>query len=268
MQMQGPYIKNRLFPKLVSQACQERGASVTAFSDDWILMIEKNRKKYWAVGYSFDLNATGASTVARDKVACYQVLRHEGVPAIEHYLLRSRGQHKLLVENIPSALTNAPVVIKPLLGTGGVGVQKFGTAQLASEFVADDPHPDWALSPYHEIVSEVRLIICDQKILCAYEKIEPYEKDGLRYFNLGLGAKARDINPTDEYVTLAYAAMSAIGLRVASVDIARQADDSLIVMEVNDGITMERYARQSSENLLTTTQVYENIVSKLLDNHA
>jgi glutathione synthase/RimK-type ligase-like ATP-grasp enzyme len=120
----------------------------------------------------------------------------------------------------------------------------------------------WAASPFIEIKREVRLIILDRQVLLTYEK-QPVEIDGLKFFNLGKGAAAVGYEVADSEIELAQKAKEALGLRLSAVDIILLADGSWRVLEVNDGIMMENYARQSPENKEVAKQVYATITPSL-----
>ncbi|TAK37122.1 MAG: hypothetical protein EPO30_11115 [Lysobacteraceae bacterium] len=120
----------------------------------------------------------------------------------------------------------------------------------------------WAAAPYVNIVSETRVILLDGECLLAYKK-EAVDANGLKMFNLGLGARAIDIVPDDELLQLARVAQSVLGLRLCAVDIVERADGVSQVLEVNDGIMVENYARQSDANKQRALGIYAQIVDRL-----
>lgn len=262
--MQGEYIVDRLLPGFVADACEKLGLTCTRFSDDWVIRIDGSAKRRWVIGYTFDLNGAGAVGVASDKVASSLTLEHEGVPAAKHYLVRIHSEQGLLLDNLVGVGSEEPVVIKPLSGSGGRGVRLTANRAAALEYIRMSTHPDWALSPYYEIVSEKRVIMLDGRVLCSYDKTQPHEQDGLKMFNLGLGAVAVNCELSKDELALAERALTASGLRVASVDIARLTGGELMIMEINSGITMEHYARQSEEYFKTAADVYLHLVGAML----
>jgi glutathione synthase/RimK-type ligase-like ATP-grasp enzyme len=265
MQM-GPYIAERLMPKLIAAYCQRSGAGFQAFSDDWVLRLTRDGTTRWIVGYKFDVNRSAAGEVAQDKVATYTVLKAAGIEAIPHYLVRSLPHELIHVSNLHRILDSIPVVAKPLEGTSGRDVTCFHTVDEALAMIRSSGEPAWAVSPHADLQAEYRLIMLDGTALLVYEKTQPTFRGDLKLFNLAYGAVAVDVADPDLVVQLSSIArqvMDATALRVAAVDIVRMPDGSLKVLEVNDGITMEHYARQSAQNKERTTDVYDAIVAAM-----
>lgn len=261
----GEYIVDRLLPEMVHQACQRQDIAFQSFSDDWVLRLQRADQARWVLGYKFDLNAAAASGVAQDKVAAYQVLADAGVPALKHLLVRSVASQPLPVHELRQAFGGRPVVIKPLTGTGARGVQKCDNVAIALEQIAADPEPAWAVSPHVAVTAEYRLIVMDGQVLLAYEKTRPTEREGLLLFNLGTGAVAKDVEISNTIQSIALEAMRVLNLRLAAVDIIKTGQEYTI-LEVNDGMMMENYARQSPAHKNRAQNIYDAIVEKMFTN--
>ena len=264
----GPYVTNRLMPKLVAAYCQRSGIDFQAFSDDWVLRLTRNDTIRWIVGNKFDVNRSGAGEVAQDKVATYAVLEAVGIEAIPHYLVRSLPLELIHVENLHQMLDGMPVVAKPLEGTSGRDVVRFETVDEALAMIKSSGEPAWAVSPHIDLQAEYRLIMLEDTVMLTYEKSQPTFRGDLKLFNLGYGAVAIDIADADlltQLSSIARKVMKATALRVAAVDIVRKLDGSLQVLEVNDGISMEHYARQSQAYETRATTVYDAIVAAMFD---
>ncbi len=229
-----------------------------------MLRLEKDSRIRWILGYQFDLNTAAASAVAQDKVATYAALSAASVPVVEHVLVRS-----VLGEPFPedelARLFPGAFVIKPLEGTGGRDVQKVSSVSEAKNTILKSGELAWGASPYYDIEAEYRVILLDGKPLIMYEKTQPVAIHGLRFFNLGKGAVPQDIVTEDTRAaleSLARQACSALALRLASVDIVRIAG-VLRVLEVNDGIMAEYYARSSEQYKQNAALTYDAIVAKM-----
>ena len=182
----GQYILNRWMVPILFQICEEKDIVVRSFSDNWIFELEKEETVRKIFGYKFDINNSASSEIAGDKVATYQLLKAHNISAVEHRLIRTKAS---LAPDWPDNF-NKKVVIKPLDGTSGHGIRLFSTiAQSQAHIEQKNMIAAWAASPYEEIESERRYIILDQQVLCRYKK-EPIQKNGLKMFNLGLGAQA------------------------------------------------------------------------------
>ncbi len=264
----GPYVAERQMPKMVAAYCRRAGIDFRAFSSEWVLRLARGDATRWVVGYKFDINGAAAGEVAQDKVATYMVLNAAGVQAVPHYLVRSLPHEVIHTDALLHELAGVPVVAKPLEGTAGRDVALFGSVAEALATVRESGEPAWALSPHCPLEAEYRLIVLDGDVLLAYEKTRPHVRGGeLRLFNLSLGAVPVAIDGAGllkELTGIAQSVMRAVALRLASVDIVRMPDGALKVLEVNDGIVMEHYARVSAENHARTAQIYEKITAAML----
>lgn len=263
----GQFITNRILPTCVIAACEQLGIGCASFSDEWVLRLEKNQQISFVIGYQFGLNTSTASSVANDKVAASLILLAQKVPVLPHVLVRSVLGQKIDENYLRTQLpTDEPCVIKPLIGSGAIGVQKVNNLDQAINLITTSPEPAWAVSPLKNIVQEVRLVLLDNQVLLAYDKKDPAVRNGLKLFNLGLGTRPVDIK-TDEIdsrlLTIAQNARQALSLRLCAVDIARDLTGDLFVMEVNSGIMMENYARVSEEHRKRVDEVYATIVKQL-----
>ncbi len=244
---------------MMADICREHGIDLARFSGDWLLRLRRDKTTKFVIGYKFGINDAAAASIAQDKVATYELLAASGVPATAHYLARTKAAS--------SSGWVVPVgndfVAKPLAGTSGHSVRRFKDANEASEWMKQSGIEAWAVSPFVNIKRETRLVILDGRVMVAYEK-QPVELYGLRMFNFGKGAKANDIAASNAHITLAKQSMQALGLRLASVDIIEDGEGSLRVLEINDGIMMENYMRQSPENKQRAYEAYGAIVAMMM----
>jgi glutathione synthase/RimK-type ligase-like ATP-grasp enzyme len=263
MNIPGRYVTKRLLPQLITEVSEPLGIDVVTLSDNWILRLQKGSTRRWLMGYTFDINSSAASALARDKMATSHALMMDEIPVVMHYLARSRATTAVLTANFNKLPNDTPVVIKPLQGTSGHGVYKFTTVDAAVAFMAAQTHPDWALSRWHDIVAERRFIMLDGEILCSYEKTQPVMIDDLLFYNLGMGAVALVSQPPDDEVRLAGRAFAATGLRLAAIDIVTVRSGEKMVLEINEGIMMDNFARQSDEYYQIAQGIYQAIVQRM-----
>jgi glutathione synthase/RimK-type ligase-like ATP-grasp enzyme len=263
----GDYIIDRLLPGMIRQLCDSQGIVCESMSQDWVFRLSKAEDIRWILGYKFDLNTAAASGVAQDKVATYEALTAAQIQAVPHILLRSVPHESIAVANVLAQLPDGAVVAKPLDGTGGRDVIKFEGAKQAIEFVREQTEPAWALSPYIALQQEFRIIMLDGEVLLAYEKTQPtIHHNELKFFNLGMGAIAVNISDNTlkvELTIIAQSVMKYLSLRLAAVDIVQTEQGKLVVLEVNDGIMMENYARQSAEYTKSAVATYDAIINAM-----
>lgn len=256
----GEFIIDRWMVGMLRDICQARGITFAAYSDDWLLELRAGNKVRRVLGYRFHLNDSVAASVAQDKVATYEVLAKAGIRAVKHVLVRTKVSHA--DRQVMAGWQK--IVIKPLVGTSGHGVRLFTSVDEAADHIEQSTILAWAAAPFIDIQREVRIIMLDGVPLLTYEK-QPVVIHGLKMFNLGLGATPKDIEPSEELVSLAKNSQHELGLRLSTVDIVEDTDGNVKVMEVNDSIMMEHYARHSPENKQRAIDVYSAIVDAMME---
>lgn len=255
----GEYITERLMIGIVRDICVERGIGFTSLSDGWLLELTKGGVTRRVLGYKFSLNDSVSSSIAGDKVATHVLLQRAGLPSIEHVLLRPKV----------SAAQKQPlqqwdkIVVKPLDGSGGHGVRLFDQPNEAVEWIESTNHPAWAAAPFVAIKREIRLVLLDGEPLITYEK-QPVVVDGLKMFNLGMGATPKDFTPDKDLLALAAGAQATLGLRLSAVDVVESEEGERMVLEVNSGFMMEHYIRYSPENKQLAVEAYSKIVEAVM----
>lgn len=244
------YIAHRLLPEYVRLAAKKLGITAASYSDDWVLSLTRDGVTRFVHGYRFDINSSATGYNANDKVAASDILARAEVPVVHHELHQS----------VPDMF---PVVIKPLHGTGGRGISKIVSVDEYNNWLAQyGAVGRWAVAPFEIIEHEYRVIMLDGEALVTYEKTAPQPgADKLTVHNLGQGATPCLIDD-DRIVKIAQLAMVNLGLRAAAVDIVHT-PDGLKVLEVNDGIMMEYFARHSDAYATIAQDVYLRIVQTM-----
>lgn len=253
----GQFILDRWMVEIIRDICHENDITFTSYSEDWVLELSKGSVKTRVFGYKFSLNDAAATAIAGDKVATYQLLAAHNIAAVQHRLVRTKASESTGWED-----GLEEVVVKPLDGTSGHGIALLDSPIAVSKYIEHHPYiAAWAVAPYEGILSERRFIMLDGEIICQYEKM-PVVIDNLRMFNLGLGATAKHTEANPKETVLAKQALEVTGLRLAAVDVI-QTPSGHKVLEVNDGIMMENYMRQSASNKARSKEVYAAIIKAL-----
>jgi ribosomal protein S6--L-glutamate ligase len=203
------------------------GASITFFGTAVVRQFEQ-------MGV-FTLNGSHAITVARDKLRALQVLsRHSvGFPATTFV------KHRDDILPAIDRLGGAPVIIKLLEGTQGVGVilaedrriaqaivETLQSAQqnvLIQKFVAESRGRD------------VRAFVVGGRVVAAMRRIA---EDGEYRSNVHRGGRTESLALGPEAERVALRAAQIMGLRVAGVDML-EAREGPLVMEVNSSPGLE-----------------------------
>jgi glutathione synthase/RimK-type ligase-like ATP-grasp enzyme len=261
----------RLVVEALRESADARGLRFESFSHGWIVRLSHGDRVARVFGYDFELNSTTAAKIAGDKAATSTFLRDAGVPSVPHHLfLRSSLPEYTGPEgNWRRMLALAEdlgwdLVCKANSGTGGQHVYRVQTAaelETASTAVFA-AHHSLALAPFVAADAEYRVILLDGDPLLVYEKVRD---DGEWRHNLGLGGRAVDV--TDDALSarlagIAAPALTAIGLRFASVDLIATGSD-VVVLEVNSGVMMEYYGGSSDERRRIAAAIYDRAVGAM-----
>lgn len=257
------YITDRWMPEIIQKLCHEKGVTVQSFSDKWILTLTRSDITRVIYGFKFGgLNDSAAVAISQDKAATYDMLRNAKVAAVPHVLISTRAGSYHEWKNLAEKWQT--FVIKPTHGGGGRGVYAFDTIADAEAQMKANYEESWCVSPHLQIKSEVRLILLDDEVILAFEKQNPTTTHGVPMYNLRLGATANDIRPDSEFIGIADDARRALGLRLAAIDIAVLKGGEKLVLEVNEGFSLEHYMRQSPQKKERATIVYAKIIDTMM----
>jgi glutathione synthase/RimK-type ligase-like ATP-grasp enzyme len=245
---------HRIFVDAITKYCTTHGIGCEVRSQDWLIVMERGGTRRFALGYDLGLNSAISHRIASDKAATSDILAMSDIPHIAHTqffspVFADYTPAEGLQEAMHNLLRQHPqgIVIKPNEGTSGRLVSK-----VASEAELDDAaqkvfasHLSLAISPFVEIAEEVRVVLIDDAPLAVYAK----QRGADWRHNLDLGARPVLLPPgeaRDACVELAIEAAQAIGIRFASVDIVRTADEWK-VLEINSGVMMEALGKHHPE---------------------
>ena len=178
---------------------------------------------------SYPLNESVAITRARDKLRSLQLLAKQGIDLPVTGFAHSPDDTSDLIDMVGGA----PLVVKLVEGTQGIGVVLAETRQ-AAESVIDAFRGLNAHILVQEYIKEakgrdIRCLVVGDEVVAA---IERQAKPGDFRSNLHRGGVAHQVAITDLEREVALKAASTLGLDIAGVDILR-ADRGPLVMEVN-----------------------------------
>lgn len=203
------------------------GASITFFGVAVVRQFEQ-------MGV-FTLNGSHAITVARDKLRALQVLsRHAiGFPA------SSFVKHRDDILPAIDRLGGAPVIIKLLEGTQGVGVILAEDRRIAQAIVETLQSAQQNVL-IQKFVKEsrgrdVRAFVVGGRVVAAMRRIAT---DGEYRSNVHRGGRTEAVTLSPEARRVALRAAQIMGLRVAGVDML-ESNEGPLVMEVNSSPGLE-----------------------------
>ncbi|PKM30677.1 MAG: 30S ribosomal protein S6--L-glutamate ligase [Gammaproteobacteria bacterium HGW-Gammaproteobacteria-11] len=183
----------------------------------------------------FPLNESVAITRSRDKLRSLQLLARKGVGLPVTGFAHSPDD----IPDLISMVGGAPLVIKLLEGTQGIGVVMCETEQ-AAESVLEAFMGLKANIMVQEYIKEaggadIRCLVVGDKVIAAMKR---QAKPGEFRSNLHRGGSASLIKITPEERMTAVRAAKVMGLNVAGVDILRS-NHGPVVMEVNSSPGLE-----------------------------
>jgi ribosomal protein S6--L-glutamate ligase len=196
----------------------------------------------------YPLNESVAITRARDKLRSLQLLSRKGIGLPVTGFAHAPDD----VEDLIKMVGGAPLVIKLLEGTQGIGVVLAETHK-AAESVIEAFMGLRANILAQEYIQEaggadIRCFVIGEKVVAAMKR---QAKDGEFRSNLHRGGTPSLVRITPEERSTAVRAARIIGLNVAGVDILRS-NHGPVVMEVNSSPGLEGIERATGKDIAGT----------------
>ncbi len=193
----------------------------------------------------YPLNESVAITRSRDKLRSLQLLARKGIGLPVTGFAHSPDD----IDDLISMVGGAPLVIKLLEGTQGIGVVLAETTQ-AAESVIEAFMGLKANILTQEFIKEaggadIRCFVIGDKVVAAMKR---QGKEGEFRSNLHRGGTANLIRITPEERSTAVRAANIMGLNVAGVDLLR-ANHGPVVMEVNSSPGLEGIENATNKDI-------------------
>ncbi len=183
----------------------------------------------------FSMNESQAISRSRDKLRCLQILAREGIGLPVTGFAHATQDIDGLIEIVGGA----PLVIKLLEGTQGIGVVLAETYQAAKSVIEAFRNLDANILVQEYIKeaqgADIRCFVVSGKVIAAMKR---QGAKGEFRSNLHRGGQAEQIRLTPEERSTAVRAAKAMGLRVAGVDLLRS-NHGPVVVEVNSSPGLE-----------------------------
>ncbi|AFZ43710.1 SSU ribosomal protein S6P modification protein [Halothece sp. PCC 7418] len=183
----------------------------------------------------FSANESQAISRSRDKLRCLQILAREGIGLPVTGFAHATQDIDGLIETVGGA----PLVIKLLEGTQGIGVVLAETHQAAKSVIEAFRGLEANILVQEYIKeakgADVRCFVIGGKVIAAMKR---QGAEGEFRSNLHRGGKAEKVKLTPEERSTAVRSVKAMGLRVAGVDLLRS-NHGPVVMEVNSSPGLE-----------------------------
>jgi len=183
----------------------------------------------------YSVNESTAITRSRDKLRALQLLSRKGIGLPITGFANSPDD----TEDLLRFVGGAPVVIKLLEGTQGVGVVLGETRQAAESVIEAfrGLNANFMVQEYIKEAggSDIRCFVIGEKVVAAMKRTG---KEGEFRSNLHRGGTAELVKITPEERSTAVRSARAMGLNVAGVDLLRS-NHGPVVMEVNSSPGLE-----------------------------
>ncbi|MCH2050853.1 MAG: 30S ribosomal protein S6--L-glutamate ligase [Trichodesmium sp. ALOHA_ZT_67] len=177
----------------------------------------------------FTANPSLAISRSRDKLHCLQLLAREGI----ELPVTSFAHFTKDINSLINTVGGAPLVIKLLEGSQGIGVVLAETYQVAKSVIEafSGLNANFLVQEFIEEAggADVRCFVVGDRVIAA---IKRQGTEGEFRSNLHQGGTAKKIKLTPQERSIAMRSAKAIGLKVAGVDLLRS-DHGPVVMEVN-----------------------------------
>lgn len=183
----------------------------------------------------YSVNESVAITRSRDKLRALQLLSRKGIGLPVTGFANSPGD----TEDLLKFVGGAPVVIKLLEGTQGVGVVLAETNKAAESVIEafSGLKANFMVQEYIKEAggADIRCLVIGDKVVAAMKR---QGKEGEFRSNLHRGGSAALIKITPEERSTAVRSAKVMGLNVAGVDLLRS-NHGPVVMEVNSSPGLE-----------------------------
>ncbi len=191
--------------------------------------------RQFEMGGGYALNESQAITRSRDKLRSLQLLSREGIGLPVTGFAHSTKDIDGLLETVGGA----PVVVKLLEGTQGIGVVLAETPKAAESVIAAFRQLDANILGQEFIKeaggADVRAFVVGRKVIAAMKR---QGAPGEFRSNIHRGGHGQKIKLTPEERSAAVRAARAMGLNVAGVDLLRS-NHGAVVVEVNSSPGLE-----------------------------
>ncbi len=175
--------KEKPFFKVIEELCDEMDIEISEYSFGLIKQLKKGDKIRNLVRYKLDLNSGTACDIANDKYACFEILKSNKVPIIEHTMIFNPKTRKDYVTPLDLEIAktlfkkyNRKMVIKANCSYQGKEVFFVKDEDMIEKTILDvfgRDNDSLSLCPFENLKNEYRVIVLDNECLFSYKKEKP-----------------------------------------------------------------------------------------------
>ena len=266
---------NKFLNKILKEITDIENINYKIISDGFIIVLEKNNEIHYLNEFRFGLNSQIAATLCDDKYAMCEVLKYHNIPVIDYRLIWDAGIPKTNLEITKKVeylkeyykKNNNHIVLKPNNGYSGKLIFNIENEKdIESSLIELLKYTNSiVVNPFYKIKNEHRVIILNGKCRLVYTK--NLNKNEWQ-FNLSKGSIATKIKDTklkEKLINLAINTYNSINAKFISVDIIKDYNGNLKILEVNSGVCMEKYCLQHPEDYELVKEIYYDAIKELFD---
>lgn len=168
------------FFKMLDELCDELGIEVDEYSFGLIKQLKKDGKTRNLIRYKMDLNSFTSSEIACDKYACFEILKSNNIPIIDHTMIFNPKTRRDYVTSMDLEIAknlfdkyNRKIVIKANNSYQGKEVFLVEEKDNIEKTILDifsRNNDSLSICPFEKIKNEYRMIILDNECLFGYKK--------------------------------------------------------------------------------------------------
>lgn len=290
---------------VIKQICEEKGIEFNLVSKDWIIVLKKNEKIRFISGYKFGLNNQASSIICDDKYALYDTLKLLNIPIIEHKIVFRNYNKDDVLEFFIKHNKNIVIKSNTgTCGSGIYHVERIEDLFRSIDSLLINNY-SISLCPFYNIKNEYRTIILDGNVEFFYGKKRPIVYgDGIQtikellcdfnynYFvNINDSDLNRVLGKDEKYVyswqhnlsrgsipfeeknevlkdniqSLALKAFNLLNLRFASVDIIELESGEILILEINSGVMIDKYAKCMKNGEDDCKKIYSKAIDLMFE---
>jgi glutathione synthase/RimK-type ligase-like ATP-grasp enzyme len=261
--------------QILKEICDEKSIEFKKLSRNWIIELSKNGEHRYIIGKKFSLNPQASANIADDKYATYEVLYNAGIPVIEHKLLfnpKYRSAYKSDLKfwreivDYYKIQKNKKVVVKANYGSQGSQVYLCESVHDIKKYIKKlfKRNESISICPFYEFDVEYRTIYLDGECMLTFGK---YRSKSWKN-NLSRGAIPKileDGELKERICDMAQRIAKAMNMKFTSIDIILTKDNELQVIEVNSGVTMNKFIALTAGGYDIAKKIYTKAIEKMFE---
>ena len=290
---------------IIKNICQEKNIEFNLVSQDWIMVLKKENTTRYISGYKFSLNNQASSIICDDKYALYETLKLLNIPIIEHKIVfkdydkediisffkkhnndlvvkTNDGTCGLNIYHITTINDLFKYIDKLLITNLSISICPFYKIKNEYRTIILNGNVELFYGKkrpivYGDGIKSIKELLCefnydyfknivDSKLDIILNKGEEYIYDWRHNLSNGsIPFENIDINLKNKIQTIAKKAFNSLNLKFASVDIIELETNELLILEINSGVMIDKYAKYTKNGEEICKKIYSKAIDLMFD---